>query len=94
MSKMARNAIKCRYCDKVLESRDRHDYRTHSCPKAPIAAWEHDRNWVDDLNAPGGMRLVELSTMHPPMIMVDGGLDYARRAGMGHYIELSEYEPE
>jgi hypothetical protein len=30
--RLTRNAVRCRLCDAVLESKHRHDYRTCDCP--------------------------------------------------------------
>lgn len=63
------NAIQCRHCGHILESKHRHDYRTHTCHGAPPEAWHTEREWVNGV-------LVETGKKIPPSITVDGGLEY------------------
>ncbi len=39
--KIKRNAIRCNFCGKELESTHVHDYRTHACEKLRAAYPEH-----------------------------------------------------
>lgn len=91
MKKILRNAIQCNYCGVVLESTHVHDYRTHECKKGPIIGKQ--KKWIDDPDAPGGMRLVDTEEDAHPFMMVDGGLSYIRRGGdPQHHTVLDQYE--
>jgi hypothetical protein len=77
-----RNSAKCNTCDTELESRHRHDFRTHTCPNNPKIA----KHWVDD-------KLVELPGEATFNWGVDGGKDYIRRIGEG-FTDTSEITNE
>jgi hypothetical protein len=81
-----RNAVQCVYCGHVLESKHRHDYRTHECKDGPVLGKK--KKWNTEMT-----ELEEIDEPQYPWIMVDGGLEYLRRGGeREHYIELSEYK--
>lgn len=82
MSKIKRNAIQCKYCGIVIESKHRHDFVVHECTRAGKISTEfnHDK-----------------CKYQPsfPRIAVDGGKEYLRRLGNPiDMIELSEYSDE
>lgn len=74
-----RNSAKCNTCDVELESRHRHDFRTHTCPNKPVPLTE----WSDNklVQVPG----VDFNWG------VDGGKAYIRRIGEG-FTDTSIYE--
>lgn len=86
MTRILRNAIECRYCGKVLESKYRHDYQSHTCLKGPVVG--KVKEWKGDV-------LVDTDADQYPFMVVDGGLDYIRRSlPTEHFIDRSEYEEE
>lgn len=80
--KIKRNAIKCRHCGLVMESKYRHDFRQHYCE----AAGEISTTYNHEL---------EKYVPAVPYIMIDGGLEYVRYGGDSKDFELlTEYEGE
>lgn len=82
-----RNSAKCDTCDVELESRHRHDFRTHTCPNKFVAELE----WYKD----PAFEFEQLREKVPRTAdfnwAVDGGKSYIRRLGEG-FTDTSIYE--
>ena len=77
--RLVRNAIECAHCGYLLESRHRHEFRSHVCAAAGTIStrYNHDTKEYEP---------------YFPEIFVDGGLDYQRTGGdRKDFIDRSEW---